>query len=78
MYFIEYIVKKFTKKKKQPIYNPVLGNETQDYENCEHVFMPIDSTGEVLSCTKCGKLTKQSELKNEMKNKNFFMHDKYE
>ena len=72
MYFIEYIIKKITQKKEKPIYNTVSENETQDYEDCEHVFMPVDSTGEILSCTKCGTLVKRSELKS----KNFFIQDK--
>lgn len=75
MYFIEYIIKKFTKKKENATYNPVLQSEKQDYEDCEHVYMPIDSTGEVLSCTKCGILASQAKLKDELKNKNFFMQD---
>lgn len=37
--------------------------ETQDDLNCEHIFMPIDSTGEILACSKCGVLKKRSELK---------------
>jgi hypothetical protein len=63
MYIIELIVKKFTKKKEQPTYNPIQESETGDYESCEHTFMPIDSTEETLSCTKCGLLAKKSELK---------------
>jgi len=74
MYFIEYIIKKFTQKKEKPTYNPVSESEIEDYENCEHVFMPIDSTGETLSCTKCGILKKRSELRN----KNFFIQGKTE
>ena len=42
--------------------------ETQEDLNCEHIFMPIDSTGEILACSKCGELKKRSELKDE----NFF------
>lgn len=72
MYLIELIIKKLTQKKEHPDYNPIvektLNKETLDYENCEHVFMPIDSTNEVLSCTKCGMLVRRDELKN----KNFF------
>ena len=41
-----------------------------DSENCEHIFMPIDSTGEILACSKCGQLIKRSELKP----LNFFEH----
>lgn len=72
MYCIEYIIKKLTQKREKPKYNPVSEKELEDYENCEHVFMPVDSTNETLSCTKCGMLVKRSELKN----KNFFIQDK--
>ena len=37
--------------------------ETEEDLNCEHIFMPIDSTGEILACSKCGELKKKSELK---------------
>jgi hypothetical protein len=70
MYFIELIIKKFTKKKESPMYNPEAQDETQDYEACEHIFMPVDSTEEILSCTKCGMLVNRKDLKN----KNFFMN----
>lgn len=29
--------------------------------NCEHNFMPVDSTGLVLACTKCGFVVKKRE-----------------
>lgn len=72
MYIIEFILKKLMKKKEKPTYNPynqISDDENLDYETCEHIFMPIDSTNETLSCTKCGVLVKKSELKNI----NFFM-----
>lgn len=54
MYFIEKILKLFLKPKKKKItYTP------QEIDNCEHLFVPIDSTGEYLACTKCGKLIKK-------------------
>lgn len=71
MYFIELIVKKLTKKGDKENYNPVLDNQNQDYEDCEHTFMPVDSTNKTLSCTKCGMVVKKDELKN----KNFFIQD---
>lgn len=37
--------------------------ETQEDLNCEHIFMPIDSSGEILACSKCGEIKKKSELK---------------
>lgn len=71
MYFIELIVKKLTKKGDKENYSPVLNTEDADYEACEHTFMPVDSTNETLSCTKCGIVVKKDELKN----KNFFMQN---
>lgn len=69
MFFIEFIIKKITQKReKSDDYDPSSENKIQDYEGCEHTFMPLDSTGENLSCTKCGLVIKKSELKN----KNFF------
>ena len=38
--------------------------ETEEDLNCEHIFMPIDSTGEILACSKCGDLKRKDELKN--------------
>lgn len=53
MYFIEKILRIFYKKNKStPNYIP------QDIDNCEHLFLPIDSSGEYLACSKCGKLIK--------------------
>lgn len=69
MYFIELIVKKFIQKKEKPTYKFSAEDENKEYENCEHLFMPIDSTEETLSCTRCGILVKRSELHK----KNFFM-----
>lgn len=69
MYIVEVILKKLLKKKDEPEYNPVAEDTfIEDYEACEHIFMPIDSTNETLSCTKCGILKNRSELKN----RNFF------
>jgi len=28
--------------------------ESSDSEDCEHIFMPIDSTRETFACSKCG------------------------
>lgn len=75
MYFIELIVNKIKKKKKEESFNPL--EETKfdddDYENCEHIFMPLDSTGEILSCSKCGLIVNRKDLKkqNIFKNKVF-------
>ncbi len=71
MYLIELIVKKLTSKKEKPEYNKNSEDTSLEYENCEHIFMPVDSTGDILSCTKCGFLAKRSEAKN----KNFFIQE---
>lgn len=76
MYIIEFIAKQFFKKKEAPIYDPLQEAKIEDYESCEHTFMPIDSTGETLSCTKCGMLAKNAELKEKsLFRHNFFMNN---
>lgn len=57
MYFIEKILRLFYKKKK---YNNKYMSEKID--KCEHLFLPVDSSGEYLACTKCGKVIKKDEL----------------
>lgn len=57
MYIIELFLKlkddikqgKF--KKKKPV-------EIEQEEKCEHLFVPIDSTGRILACSKCGEIYK--------------------
>lgn len=56
MYIIELFFKlkqdfkegKFKKKQK----------ELPEVETCSHLFVPIDSTGRILACSKCGKIYK--------------------
>ena len=64
MYFIELLVKKILKKKEDTdTFNPA-ENDTEEFpEKCEHIFMPIDSTGEILACRNCGQIKKRRELK---------------
>ncbi len=60
MYFIELIVKKILSRRRGYI-------KPQEFETdetrCEHVFMPIDSTGEILACSKCGVIVHKKDLK---------------
>jgi len=57
MYIIELFLKlkndfkagKFKKQKTQP---------SQEIETCNHLFVPIDSTGRILACSKCGEIYK--------------------
>ncbi len=80
MYFIELIVKYFQKDRfmevldehdKNEALNPLDEiPEEENSENCEHIFMPIDSTGETLACSKCGLVVNKKDLRY----KNFFMN----
>lgn len=38
-------------------------NDEFNSENCEHVFLPIDSTEETLACSKCGLVVNRKDLK---------------
>jgi hypothetical protein len=71
MYIFELITKIIKNKKNQ---NNICVNFEQndaDYtEKCEHTFFPIDSTGEILSCSKCGYIINKTSLK--IKNNNPF------
>ena len=73
MYIIEKIIKtylKLTKKEKIFSYTTNVKNEElEDILTCKHNFMPIDSTGEILACSKCGYVVTRKRLD---KNKNFF------
>ena len=63
MYFLELIVKKFKKKEvAQNTYDPMNEQEPEE-ESCEHIFMPIDSSGEILSCRNCGQIVHRKDLK---------------
>lgn len=83
MYIIELIFKlkeKFEDLQKKRIsagQGSDLANAAQDsddleaeYESCEHIFRPIDSTNTVLACVKCGFLIHCRE--DEFKKKNIF------
>ena len=54
MYIIELFFKIFEDLKKKKIRK----EEPFEYEKCDHTFFPIDSTGKVLACSKCGEILK--------------------
>lgn len=59
MYIIELLVKKIMEK-----HSPSPSSEQKsEEEHCNHVFMPVDSTGEILACKNCGILVKKKNLK---------------
>ena len=37
--------------------------ENPELTECEHVFMPIDSSGETLACINCGLVVQRKDLK---------------
>ena len=75
MYFIELLVKYFKKDKVETILDK-LENERaidpldekfetdDDSERCEHLFLPVDSTGQTFACTKCGLVIDKKAYEN--------------
>ena len=35
-------------------------DDNEQYEKCEHIFLPVDSTKKILACIKCGIIKKKS------------------
>ena len=67
MYFIDLIFKKLLKNidERQEFEDrtPSFQQEESDDETCEeHVFLPVDSTGEVLACVNCGLVIHKKDL----------------
>lgn len=60
MYIIEKLIRIYSeltnKKQEYNIPNDIDNYELEDVLTCEHTFMPIDSTGNMLACSKCGYL----------------------
>jgi hypothetical protein len=55
MYILEIFVKWLNKRQtKEHVPQKPDFKEIDDALNCKHNFMPIDSTGLTLACTKCG------------------------
>lgn len=69
MYIIELFIKWLNKNKRGNGANPdgVFSESFMPEEDealyCNHNFMPVDSTGEVLACTKCGFVVKKKDNK---------------
>ena len=64
MYFIEKI-----KKKEQSVITPEFGDNyvLEDVITCHHHFLPIDSTGNIFACSKCGFVVKKDRLRKKKK-----------
>lgn len=66
MYILELIAKLIKNEKEE---RPNNMPPEIDYENtCNHIFLPIDSTGEILACSKCGLTVKNDPSKIKPKN----------
>ena len=64
MYILELFVKWLNKRQTKEIEPEKPSYEEVDEAlTCEHNFMPVDSTGKVLACTKCGFVVKDSKGK---------------
>lgn len=74
MYIIEKLAElylKLTKNEIKPYEEPQDEvEELEDIMTCSHKFMPIDSTGNILACSKCGYTVTKKRLKKEQ---NFFV-----
>jgi len=76
MYIFELLFQALKKKnKKLPDYNPLNDPETivEDSSNCEHLFMPLDSSNTLFACKYCGLIVPKEKLKNKniFENKSF-------
>ena len=62
MYILELFVKWLNKRQTKDVI-PEKPNfeEVDEAMNCKHNFMPIDSTGLILACTKCGFVVKRGK-----------------
>lgn len=56
MFIFEWLLKKIFPQKlsEEYDYNPLNQDVNDEDESCNHEFMPVDSTGEILACIKCG------------------------
>ena len=76
MYIIEKLIKLYLKYKKKDVQvsipNIEDNPELEDVITCKHNFMPIDSTQEILACSKCGYVITKKRLE---ENRNIFKND---
>lgn len=51
------------KYKRKSDFDPFAQDDIENSEECEHIFLPVDSTGEILACSKCGLVVNKEDLK---------------
>ena len=56
MYIIELFLKLKNDIKNKKIKKHI--TQEKEIEKCDHLFIPIDSTGKILACSKCGEIYK--------------------
>ena len=62
MYIIEVFIKWLNKRQtKKRVMEKTSFKEVDEAITCEHNFMPVDSTGLTLACTKCGFVVKRDK-----------------
>ena len=76
MYIVELFIKWLNKNKRGTSINPnnlykeniglndageVITQTGESYTNCNHKFMPVDSTGKILACVNCGFVIKERD-----------------
>jgi hypothetical protein len=65
MYLFELITKYIKGKKyeRKDDFDPFAQENIENPEECEHIFLPIDSTDEIFACSKCGLVVHKKDLK---------------
>ena len=62
MYILEVFVKWLNKRQTKDVIPPKpTFEEVDEALFCKHHFMPVDSTGLILACTKCGFVVKRDK-----------------
>ena len=51
------------KYKRKTDFDPFAQDDIENLEECEHIFLPVDSTGDILACSKCGLVVNKEDLK---------------
>lgn len=78
MYIFELLTQYFKQKKYSakhsfdPLDNEINGLE-ENSDNCEHLFLPLDSSNDFFACKYCGLVVPKEKLKNKniFENKSF-------
>ena len=64
MYIFELLFKAFKSKKYiNQSFNPLDKEELNLAEDCEHLFLPLDSSNELFACKYCGIVVERDKLK---------------